>query len=444
MVGEFTAFIKNQSLFTENDTVLLAVSGGIDSVVMTHLFAQSSYRFAIAHVNFGLRGTESDEDERWVAALADRYGVPMHIRRFATSAYADERRISTQMAARQLRYDWFEEVLTNHHYALVATAHHQDDQLETTLLNLCQGTGIAGLRGMRVLRGRLVRPMLFARRTHIESYAHEHQLTWREDRSNTSDAYRRNRIRHHVIPQLQRINPNLLTTYQRTQERLLATEELLLDEVKRVERQCCREVHGEVLLDKTVLKAHPQLTLILAEIIRAFGFSYSQARDVAQCMRSEATVGKLFRATNYTLLVDRQDLIISKEHPVSTQSLPLRASDVQLVLPSMNLTVAQYTVEEYTLGHQPEIAAVDKARLSFPLTVRPWQAGDWFCPLGMAHRKKVSDLLVEQKIPRHRKSSVYVLTSGEAIVWVVGLRIDHRFRITDQTREVYEISVKSR
>ena len=199
MVGEFTAFIKNQALFTENDTILLAVSGGLDSVVMTHLFAQSSYRFAMAHVNFGLRGTESDEDERWVAALAAEHQVPFHSQRFATKAYAEEQGVSTQMAARQLRYAWFEEIRIKQGYARVATAHHQDDQLETTLLNLCRGTGVAGLRGLLPRREQLVRPLLFTHRARIEAYAREHQLTWREDRSNASDVYQRNRIRHRVV-----------------------------------------------------------------------------------------------------------------------------------------------------------------------------------------------------------------------------------------------------
>ena len=443
MIGEFTAFIKNQSLFTQNDPVLLAVSGGIDSVVMTHLFTQSSYRFAIAHVNFGLRGEESDEDERWIAALADDYKVAFHTRRVATNEYADSHGISTQMAARALRYVWFEEVRKEHWYSYVATAHHQDDQLETTLLNLCQGTGIAGLRGMLARRGTLVRPMLFTHRARVEGYAREHGLMWREDRSNASDAYRRNRVRHHVIPQLQRINPNLLTTYQLTQERLLATEQLLRDEVKRVEARCRREADGEVLLDKTALKEHPQLTLILAEILRAFNFSYSQARDVAQCIRDEAIAGKMFRANNYTLVVDRQHLIISARQQEATQPRLIQASRTELILSGMRLVIAHCAREEYVISRHPEIAAVDEDRLSFPLTVRPWRAGDWFFPLGMKHRKKISDFLIDQKIPRHRKPLVYLVTSGEMVVWVVGFRLDHRFRITGQTRKVYEISVTS-
>ena len=441
MVGEFTAFIKNHALFTENDTVLLAVSGGTDSVVMTHLFAQSSYRFAVAHVNFTLRGPESDEDERWVAALAQRYQVPFHTRRFATADYADEQGISTQMAARQLRYAWFENLLAEHNYSRVATAHHLDDQLETTLLNLCQGTGIAGLRGMRVRRGSLVRPLLFASRARIELYREQHQLAWREDRSNRSDAYRRNRLRHHVLPQLQQINPNLLGTYQHTQERLLATEQLVADEVKRVAQRARREANGEIWLNKDMIKAHPQSTLILAELLREAHFSYAQARDVAECLRTEATIGKLFHTKSYTLLIDREYLIISPQAAGLLPACQVRLADTQVALPTMKLIFLRSAKEQYALTADSQRGAVDHDLLSFPLEVRPWREGDYFYPLGMMHRKKVSDFLIDLKMPRHRKSSVYVLTSGEAIVWVVGLRLDHRFRITEQTRQVYEISV---
>ena len=441
MIDEFTAFIKNEELFTKNDTILLAVSGGIDSVVMAQLFAEGGYRFAIAHVNFGLRGADSDGDEQWVTALAQRYQVPFHTTRLATTEYAAEQGVSTQMAARQLRYAWFEEVLAAQGYARVATAHHQDDQMETTLLNVCQGTGIAGLRGMLAQRGNVVRPLLFATRAHIEAYAQAHQLAWREDQSNASDAYRRNRIRHHIIPQMQQINPNLRATYQLTRERLLATEQLLMNEVKRVKKRCWQAINGEVLLDKRVLKEHPQLTLVLAEIIRPFGFLYQQARDIARCIKEDAVSGKTFTSRKYVLLIDRQHLIIDTKTKNLYKRLFIQHSDIQVSLPNFTLITAHHAAENYALTKQQTMAALDEDLLAFPLTIRPWQSGDWFFPLGMSHRKKLSDFLVDQKVPRHRKPSVYVITSGEDIVWVVGWRIDHRFRITDQTKKVYEISV---
>lgn len=422
--------------------MLLAVSGGLDSSVMVHLFAESDYHFAVAHVNFGLRGAESDEDERWVAALAQRHGVPFHTRRVDTQQYADEHGLSIQMAARRLRYAWFEEVRQQAGYARIATAHHQDDQLETALLNLCQGTGIAGLRGMRSQQGSLVRPLLFAFRAQLEAYAHQRALTWREDASNATDAYRRNYLRHRVIPQLQHLNPSLLATYQLTRERLLATEQLLADEVDRVRDRGWQEVNNEVWLDQTVLNSHPQLPLVLSEIIRPFGFTYLQAREVARSIRRDAIPGKLFYSDSHTLVVDRRHLIISEKNERPGDAYDIQENDLRADGPSLSLKMKHDTVAGYRLSRRSDTAALDADRLSFPLTVRPWRAGDWFCPLGMNHRKKISDFLVDQKVPRHRKASVYVVTSNEAIVWVVGWRIDHRFRITHRTQRVYEISVE--
>ncbi len=436
----FKAFINDQALFGPDDVVLLAVSGGLDSTVLAHLFAQSDYPFAIAHANFGLRGAESDEDERWVAALAEHCQVPFHTHRFATKEHAHEHGLSTQIAARQLRYAWLEAARSEHNYARIATAHHQDDQLETTLLNLVRGTGVAGLRGTLARRGALVRPLLFAPRQALEAYAQQHQLEWREDRSNASDAYRRNRLRHHVVPQLKQLNPNLLDTYERTRERLHATEQVLLAEVERVRKDAYREVKGEVWLDKAVLRQHPQTILILAEMIRPFGFSYPQARDVVVCLSPDVVVGQQFRSEGYVLHVERQHLIVVKKSQKEWITKAIQATDARVELPLFTLVLTTRSAHNYPIPRQREVAALDADRLRFPLQLRPWQAGDWFYPLGMEHRKKLSDFLIDQKVPRHRKASVYVLTSEENIVWVVGWRIDHRFRVTEQTQKVYEIS----
>ncbi len=440
MFDKFTAFIENERLFGQNDPVLLAVSGGLDSTVLTHLFAQSSYSFAIAHANFGLRGAESDEDERWVGALAKRYQAPFHTHRFFTKEYADEHGLSTQMAARRLRYAWLEEMRTEYGYARIATAHHQNDQLETTLLNLVRGTGIAGLRGMLARRGALVRPLLFAPREALEAYVQAHQLKWREDQSNASNAYRRNQIRHHVVPQLKQLNPNLLSTYESTRERLWATEQVLLAEVKRVAQEARQEKNNEMWLTKAVLREHPQVAIILAEMIRPFGFSYQQARDLVRCLPDDGAVGKRFLSARYTLFVERQHLIIVENNEIALVTKTIRAFDVRVDLPQQTLTLTTRPALGYQLPRQQQVAALDVDRLRFPLHLRPWQAGDWFHPLGMEHRKKLSDFLIDQKVPLHQKTSVYVLVSGEDIVWVVGWRIDHRFRVTNQTQKVCEIS----
>ncbi len=439
MIDKFTAFIENEALFNQNDTVLVAASGGLDSTVLTHLLAQSAYSFAIAHVNFRLRGADSDEDERWVTALAQRYGVPMHTHCFATKDYADRHGLSTQMAARRLRYQWLEEVRSEHGYTCIATAHHQNDQLETTLLNLVRGTGVAGLRGMLAQRGTLVRPLLYAPREALATYAKRHQIAWREDQSNASDAYRRNQVRHHVVPVLQQLNPNLLSTLERTHERLRATEQVLLAEVKRVEQNARQQTGDEVWLDKSVLLRHPQSALILAEMVRPFGFSYQQARGVITCLLSDVAIGQQFLSKHYTLFVERQHLVIVKKKEEKRVKRAIQASDIRVELPSLALVMTMRSAQGYQLSRNKEAAALDADRLRFPLQLRPWRAGDSFYPLGMEHRKKLSDFLIDQKVPRHRKSSVYVLTSEEKIAWVVGWRIDHRMRVTEKTQKVYEI-----
>ncbi len=441
MKHEFKRFIQKESLFAKNEPILLAVSGGVDSVVMTHLFADSGYTFAVAHVNFQLRGSEADEDARWVASLAQHHEVPYFIQTFDTKNYALKHGLSTQMAARQLRYEWLKKLRAEQQYAYVAVAHHLDDQLETTLLNLCQGTGVAGLRGMLPKRDKLIRPLLFATRAQVTAYAQTHQLNWREDRSNASTAYRRNFLRHEVLPRLEEINPNLLATYQRTQERLLATEQLLNDEVQRVRQKTEHRVGDEVRWDKALLIEHAQLPLMLSELLRPFGFSYPQACDIAQRLRGEATPGKLFYAGRYQLLIDRQHLIASvaaKEGPAPIQ---IEVNDQKVKLPRMQLSIQRCAAHQHQLVRSATVAALDADRLRFPLQLRPWRAGDWFCPLGMHHRKKLSDFLIDQKVPLHQKSRMLVLLSGKNIVWVVGYRIDHRFRITEQTERVYEIMV---
>jgi tRNA(Ile)-lysidine synthase len=437
--AKFSKYIADEALFGSDDLVLVAVSGGLDSAVLAHLFAQSSYSFAIAHANFGLRGAESNGDERWVAALAERYQVPFHTHRFATQDYAREHGLSTQTAARRLRYAWLETVRSDHHYAYIATAHHQDDQLETTLLNLVRGTGVAGLRGMLPRRGALVRPLLFTPREALENYAQQHDLTWQEDQSNASDAYRRNRLRHRVVPLLKQLNPNLLGTYERTRERLRATEQLLIAEVNRVKQQAQRQTGQEVWLDQEVLRSHPQGVLILAELIRPYGFSYQQARDITRCLAAKRLVGKRFDAPQHTLFIERQHLVVIKKQESQPPSHIIQATDTQVKLPARLLTISTKSAVDYSFPRQRHVAALDADRLHFPLQLRLWRPGDWFCPLGMEHRKKLSDFLIDRKVPRHQKATVYVLTSGEDIVWVVGWRIDHRFRVTDQTQKVYEI-----
>lgn len=438
MTDTLQTFVAHETLFSKNDTILLAVSGGVDSVVMLHLFSQLHPHFAIAHCNFKLRGQESDADEALVASLAQQYAVPFHHQAFETTAYATRQQVSIQMAARTLRYQWFDQLLQNHGYAYVATAHHREDQLETALLNFTKGTGVAGLRGMRAQYKNIIRPMLWATKADIKAYAEEHALVWREDQSNASDDYQRNLLRHQVIPSLLTINPNLWNTFATTAERLRATEQLLEQEVARLTQEAVKHQKEQVCIDLRALQSHRQPALLLSELLKPYGFSYVQSRAIASQI-APPTVGKTFCAKGWTLLIDRQELILYQTGRSVSLSVTVRALDEQVRWDAQQLTLLRHPRPGYTIKPNPQVAALDADKLVFPLTIRRWQPGDRFCPLGMERHKKVSDFLIDQKVSRIKKESICVLLSEDNIVWVIGYRLDHRYRITAATRWVYEI-----
>ena len=440
MTDTMQAFVAQEMLFSKNDTILLAVSGGIDSVVMLHLFSRLHPHFAIAHCNFNLRDQESKADEAFVASLAQQYGVSFHCQSFETTTYATQQQVSIQMAARTLRYQWFDQLLKDYAYASVATAHHLEDQLETALLHFTKGTGIAGLRGMLAKHKNIIRPMLWATKAAIKAYAEEHTLVWREDRSNASDDYQRNLLRHQVIPSLLSINPNLWKTFATTAERLRATEQLLKEEVSRFAREAVSHQQEQVCIDLQALRSHQQPTLLLSELLKPYGFSYVQSRAVASQI-DPPTVGKTFSSGQWDLLVDRQQLVLYQPNSTVSSSVAIQVSDEQVAWDGHRLMVQRHLQSDYTLRPHPQVAALDEDKLVFPLTIRRWQQGDRFCPLGMKQHKKLSDFLIDQKVSRLEKESVYVLLSGDAIAWVIGYRLDHRYRITADTRRVYEVKL---
>ena len=438
MTDTMQAFVAQETLFSKNDTILLAVSGGVDSVVMLHLFSQLHPHFAVAHGNFNLRGQESDADQALVESLAQQYGVAFHHQSFETTTYATRQQVSIQMAARTLRYQWFDQLLQDHNYAYVATAHHREDQLETALLNFTKGTGVAGLRGMLAKHQNVIRPMLWATKAAIKTYAEEHALIWREDQSNASDDYQRNLLRHQVIPSLLSINPNLWDTFAHTAERLRATEQLLKQEVSRFVREAVRHRQAQTSIDLRALQSHRQPALLLSELLKPYGFSYVQSRAVAAQM-NPPTVGKIFSSGKWDLLIDRQQLILYQPDSTVSSSVAVQVSDKEVAWDDHRLIIRRHRQPDYTIRPDARVAALDADQLVFPLIIRRWQPGDRFCPLGMERHKKVSDFLIDQKVSRLEKESVYVLLSENTIVWVMGYRLDHRYRVTKNTRRIYEI-----
>lgn len=436
MLKDFLAFAE-QNKFSKNHSYLLAVSGGVDSVVMAHLFRAAGYdNCRILHGNFQLRGVHSDQDEAFVRDLAESVGYPVDVKRFHTHTYVKEKRVSVQLAARELRYNWFEKIITEHGFNYLATAHHLDDSLETSLYNLAKGTGIAGLKGISVKNDYIIRPLMFADKEAVLKYATKNNLKWREDSSNRSDKYRRNLIRHKVMPVLKEINPSLLKTFGHTAERIEAAKTQLNELVRGFKKREFKQTGPDLFISKSSLCA--QTIFVLDEILKPFGFNYDQVRTVWGSLNQE---GLLFESNEYVLNIDRVDLIIS---PAGVPTI-----NAQLTLKDPDYANEYFTLKGEKSNDTSRIikggqgASFDFERLTFPLILRTWQPGDWFQPLGMKGKKKVSDFMIDSKIPLNLKRSVCVLESAGEVAWVVGHRVDERFKVTKSTDHIYSFHLTS-
>jgi tRNA(Ile)-lysidine synthase len=434
-----STFIAQHELLPPPARPLVAVSGGIDSVVLAHLLRQAGYPLGLAHANFGLRGPESDGDEAFVQQLAAHWQVPFFTQRFDTQGYAQAHQLSVQVAARQLRYAWFAQLLAQHGYSHLATAHHQTDSAETMLYNLAKGTGLAGLHGIRPRQGPVVRPLLALTRAQVEAYAQAHELPWREDSSNATDQYARNQIRHHVLPPLRQINPRLETALAQTANKLAAVERVFAREVARL-AQACHTQRGPVHYYQTApVLAEPERLILLATLLRPFGFSYQQSQQVVQSLHQPP--GGQWLSGSHWLVHDRSQLVLCPRQPPQA-SLALTNADVYA-------ETADFSLKINTLNNQPDYSfpapeagcALAAEALAWPLVLRPWQPGDWLQPLGLRGRKKVSDLLIERKVPLNLKSRVWVLVSGGQVAWVLGHRTSERFKVQPATQTVVEFSL---
>jgi tRNA(Ile)-lysidine synthase len=446
MLSDFLTFVNTHRLFKENDRILLAVSGGIDSVVMSELFhlaAKGGHggSFAIAHANFGLRAEESDADELFVKKLAKKYKMPFYSENFDTQAYADQHTISIQMAARLLRYRWFDELLLREGYDYLATAHHQNDTLETVLLNLTRGTGIAGLHGIRPKSGRIIRPISFASKETIYDFVVEKQLIWREDSSNESNKYQRNLIRNEVVPLLKQINPNLAQTIGQTVEKVQAVENVFEEEMERLRKEWTRTEGNTHFLDFRPLQSVSEPLIRLYELLRPFQFSYAQAAEILEALDKEP--GKTFLTPTHTLVKDRTELVIVPQSLSDYTSATLEAGQTQFENEHLKLSLQTIPRKGFKIPPSDKVACLDAASLQFPLKLRKWKEGDWFCPLGMNQKKKLSDFLIDEKVPLNLKAQVWVLTSNGSIAWIIGYRIDNRFKVSDRTEQVVVVKKES-
>jgi tRNA(Ile)-lysidine synthase len=437
VLQQFLNHIDTYSLCTKSTRILLAVSGGLDSIVMLHLFKEAGFTFGVAHCNFQLRGEESDGDEQFVHDLCRDLQIPFYTKRFDTDAYCQQHGLSVQMGARKLRYSWFNELLNDEQYEVLATAHHLNDSLETILLNWTKGSSLDGLLGIPVRNGNIIRPLLFATREALEVYATENILQWREDSSNATSDYQRNLIRHQIIPLLKSINPSLENTVQRGIKRMKGESELLGIYLTEWKRHFLTEHNQSLLLDKTGLEKHDNGAILLWKIIHHLGFSYETCVSIINSLGSQP--GKRFIGEGYELNIDRNQLIV---YPVKEESdgILIHADQNLATLGTWSITLALTNDLQFHTNN-PYQALLDADKLSYPLQWRYWKAGDTFFPLGMGHHKKVSDLLIDEKVSVADKSQVTVLESAGDIIWVVGHRIDNRYKITAKTRHGLSIKV---
>lgn len=421
--------------------VLVAVSGGADSVALLHRLVTEGFRCVAAHCNFHLRGQESDSDEAYVRSLCDRLAVELVVNHFDTRAYARSRHISIEMAARDLRYEWFYRLLDERGIPRVAVAHHADDAAETFLLNLTRGTGLRGLAGMKPVQGRVVRPLLDVSRADIELYCRAHGLDFVTDSSNASDDFSRNKIRHHVIPALKSINPSFLSTMGANTAHLAGVLAVFEAVASRFEAEAVRREGDVVSISASALRAAPSAEPFLHWLLSPMGFSPRSIVSMARCV-GEGRSGRVFYAAGRRAVVDRSRVIVSPvEDGLAPSLFELRGFDCEVFEP-VHVRLSLVPVDDgFRLSRSPLTMHIDASKLSFPLEVRHWRRGDSFVPLGMRGRKKLSDFFVDCKMSLPEKEAAWVVVSAGQIVCVLGRRLDDRFKFTPSCRGVAQLEL---
>lgn len=433
MRERFEEYIRQHDLAGKDDHILIAVSGGLDSMVLTHLFRESGYKVGVAHANFGLREKESDGDEAFVKDYCKKHSLAFFSKRFDTKNYAESHKVSVQMAARELRYAWFDECMTEGKYHWLATAHNLNDNIETVLMRMLNGGGLDQLTGIPRKNDRTIRPLLFASREEIASFASAVGINWREDSSNHSTQYQRNFIRHEVLPKLCQINPSLESTFSSGLEKMEGARELMRRGLEQLRDSMTRMEDQSLVIDRNLLLLLQHPGYVLYEWLRDFGFEFERCKQMAVAA-AEAQTGARFLSVTHVALIDRETILVSpRDREVYHDVLVEEWQDKAALGPWV---MHFHAIQGSEISADPYLATVDFSAVKFPLLWRRWKAGDSFVPLGMKKSKKVSDFLVDEQVPLTEKASVTVVMSGNEIVWVAGKRIDERFKVTPQTRTI--------
>lgn len=441
-----------------NTRLLVAVSGGVDSVVLVDLLNRAGFDFVMAHVNFQLRGSESERDEQFVRSLADLYGKELLVQKFDTKNYAQEQKLSIQEAARVLRYDWFSEILAGWQLAgtanntplatcFMVTAHHADDNIETVLMHFFRGTGIQGMAGIQPLlkERKLIRPLLGFRKNELQLYAAARDLSFVEDSSNASDKYTRNYFRNQLLPQIKEVYPQVEENLLHNIERFREIEEIYRQSVDQQVNRLLEPKGTEWQIPVMKWKQVKPLSTITWELISRFGFHAAQTAEVIKLLDGEN--GGYQLSPSHRIIRNRQWMIISPNNTTTAQHIQIEEGQAEVVFENGKLLITTKS-ETFThplihsFSHSPAEASLDSSEIRFPLLLRKWKAGDYFYPLGMQKKKKLGKFLIDLKLSRTEKEQVWLLESDKRILWVLGYRIDNRFRITEKTKRVLQVSYR--
>lgn len=439
LIKRVAGFIeKNELLSNDGRPLIVAVSGGADSVALLEILLKLGYNCVIAHCNFHLRSKESIDDTKFVRNMAERLNTPIYTIDFNTIAYANKEGISIEMAARDLRYNWFEELRLQLQAQAIVTGHHLDDNLETILLNFVRGTGLRGLTGMPVRNRFVTRPLLDTSHKELVDYLNEQGINWREDSSNASNDYQRNRIRNQVLPLLEEINPSVRNTLSRTREILEGSYHIFQEKMEDIRRILVREEGNRSFIPIEQLLQTRDASTVLYELLQCYNFSTAQLEQILEGLEGQS--GKTFYSTTHRLLIDRKELILEPLSDNASYEQAIESVDQSESATGLQMRIIQRT-DNYSYPADAAIAHLDADHVRFPLTLRTWKEGDSFQPLGMKGSKKLSDFLTDWKLDRFSKENVQVLCSEGVIFWVVGMRIADRFKVTKNTKRILEVTI---
>lgn len=442
MKERFLKYVESKYLFRKSDKILIAVSGGLDSVVLLDLLFKTGFNISIAHCNFQLRGNESDLDEEFVRELSVKYKLKFFVRICDAKEFAKTNKLSIQESARELRYEWFEQIVLENEFDKIAVAHHFDDNLETFFINFSRGSGLSGLKGIPVKNENIVRPLMFASRKEIEKYANENKLEFREDSSNSSDKYLRNNLRHNLLPGFVEIMGGSNETLRKSMD-YLAEDELLFEQLIQQKRQeIIKDGDGFQSLEKSKLLSLSPLKTWVYYLLKPFGFSRAVTDDISASLQ-ENNSGKAFFSSSHRLISDREELIIStREINIKVQEFTFDQNVSELQSP-LHFEISKFLKSDnFKIENDKKTAWFDFDKLEFPLTIRKWRTADRFKPFGMKGSKLLSDLFIDEKLSLLEKENIWLLVSGNEIIWVIGLRSSDRFKITSKTETIYSIILR--